>query len=71
MVTRESESREEEKVRNLTLYREFQAQHQEILRHKWLESEKVGHDIGFEKALVDWMVHHRAGWKLGRQGKKS
>ena len=27
----------------------------EINRYKWLESEKAGHDIGFEKAARDWI----------------
>ena len=34
----------------------------EIDRHKWLESEKQRHDIGFENALVDWIDKHRLGW---------
>ncbi len=34
------------------LYREFLAEREEILRHKWFQSEKAGHDIGFENALV-------------------
>lgn len=51
------------------LYQEFLAEREEILRHKWLESEKVGHDIGFEKALLDWIVNHRAGWRALRQSK--
>ncbi|HCV98602.1 MAG TPA: hypothetical protein DGJ56_04820, partial [Verrucomicrobiales bacterium] len=35
----------------------------EILRHKWLESEKEGHDIGLERALVDWVLNHRIKWR--------
>ena len=27
----------------------------EINRHKWLASEKSGHDIGFEKAAREWI----------------
>ena len=54
-------------VQNSTLYREFQAERQEILRHKWLESEKLGYDIGFERALTDWIVNHRAEWRRSRQ----
>jgi len=50
-----------------TLYREFQAELQEILRHKWIESEKLGYDIGFERALVEWITQHRAGWRRARQ----
>jgi len=34
----------------------------EIMKHKWIESEKAGKDIGFEKALVDWIDKHRVGW---------
>ena len=36
-----------------SLYQEFQAEREEILKHKWIESEKAGHDIGFELALTD------------------
>ena len=47
-------------VKNSVLYKEFLAEREEILRHKWLESEKAGHDIGFEKALLDWIVKFRS-----------
>lgn len=49
-----------------TLYREFLAERDEILKHKWIESEKAGEDIGFEKALLGWIAHHRAGWRETR-----
>ena len=54
-------------VQNLSLYKEFQAEREEILKHKWIESEKAGHDIGFDQALVDWMVNHRQAWRKSRQ----
>jgi len=50
-----------------SLYREFLAEKDEILKHKWIESEKQGFDIGFEAALVDWITKHRAGWRRARQ----
>lgn len=53
-------------VRNSMLYREFLAEREEILRHKWIESEKAGRDIGFEKALLDWVMKHRAAWRNTR-----
>jgi hypothetical protein len=56
-----------EMVKKSSLYREFQAEREEILRHKWIESEKVGHDIGFETALTDWIIKHRSKWRKGRQ----
>ena len=54
-------------VRNSTLYKEFLAERAEILRHKWIESEKAGHDIGFERALMDWIVKYRSAWYERRQ----
>ena len=60
-------SRGSELVRKSSLYREFQAEREEILKHKWIESEKVGYDIGFEQALTDWIVKHRAKWRRSRQ----
>ncbi|MGA1205216.1 MAG: DUF4032 domain-containing protein [Opitutales bacterium] len=53
-----------------SLYREFLAEREEILKHKWLESEKAGEDIGFEKALLDWIRKHREGWKALRKSPK-
>ena len=53
-------------LKNSSLYREFQAEREEILRHKWIESEKAGRDIGFEQALTDWIIRHRASWRKAR-----
>lgn len=54
-------------VRNSQLYQEFLAEREEILKHKWLESEKQGYDIGFERALLDWIRHHRTLWRQARR----
>ncbi|WP_269525047.1 hypothetical protein [Coraliomargarita parva] len=51
-----------------SLYQEFLAERDEILRHKWLESEKLGRDIGFERALLDWIRKHRENWRKSRKG---
>ena len=50
-----------------SLYQEFLAEREEILKHKWLESEKAGRDIGFERALLDWIRKHRDKWRAGRR----
>lgn len=50
-------------VKNSSLYREYLAEREEILRHKWIESEKAGRDIGFERALLDWIIKYRSGWR--------
>lgn len=62
-----SGTRDADLVTNSVLYKEFLAEREEILRHKWLESEKVGHDIGFEKALLDWIVRFRSSWRDKRR----
>lgn len=55
------------------VFQEYRAEHEEILRHKWLESEKLGYDIGMEHACLDWIAKHRNEWrqayrtKSGRQ----
>jgi hypothetical protein len=62
-----SASNDNDLLRNSSLYREFQAEREEILKHKWIESEKAGHDIGFERALTDWIIKHRSKWRKTRQ----
>ena len=56
-------------MQNSLLYRELKAEHEEVLRHKWIESEKVGHDIGFDAAQVDWNLKYRPQWRKHRQQK--
>ena len=58
---------DDEWVKNSSLYREFLAEREEIMKHKWIESEKARQDIGFERALTDWIVKHRAKWRKTRQ----
>jgi hypothetical protein len=36
------------------------AQIDEILRYKWIESEKCGHDIGELKAACEWITKYGA-----------
>lgn len=60
------ESSSADLLKNSSLYREFQAEREEILKHKWIESEKAGRDIGFEQALTDWIIKHRSTWRKNR-----
>ena len=43
-------------------YRVLKAEHEEIDRLKWLESQKVGFDIGIDHARWLWMIHHQDKW---------
>ncbi len=51
------------------LYREFLAERRAILENKWYLSERARHDVGFEKALLDWILNHRAKWRRDRNAK--
>jgi len=37
-------------------------QREEINRHKWIESEKAGHDLG-KVAVMDWISNNAAAWR--------
>jgi hypothetical protein len=63
----ESDQSSRDFVKQSSLYQEFLAEREEILKHKWLESERLGHDIGFERALLDWIRKHRESWRTARR----
>ena len=39
------------------------SQLEEIKKYKWIESEKAGRDIGWERAQREWIQRHFPGWK--------
>ncbi len=39
-----------------------QSQRQEVAKYKWLESEKAGHDIGWQRAFEEWLQFHFPAW---------
>ena len=43
-------------VKTTRLVRQWEDMKREISLHKYYESEKAGHDIGWERATVDWMI---------------
>jgi hypothetical protein len=40
----------------------FLQQREEILKYKWIESEKAGRDIGIEAAIREWLQKHFTLW---------
>ena len=54
-------------LKKSSLYQQYLAEREEVLRHKWLESERAGRDIGLERALMDWVLYHRTKWRKSRQ----
>jgi len=47
----------------------FQKQIEEIQKHRWIESERLGYDVGIQWAAEDWICKYaeafRAQWKGG------
>ena len=43
------------------------AEQREILKHKWLESEKAGRDIGMELAQKSWEEYHAEDWRKSKK----
>lgn len=35
---------------------------EQIMAHKWIESEKIGHDIGLKQATQEWIEDHYDEW---------
>jgi hypothetical protein len=62
-----SESDEAHPFERSAVFQGIKEERDEILRFKWLESEKARQDIGFEKALLRWVIRHRATWLEQRQ----
>ena len=54
---------------NSLIYKDFLEEREEVLKHKWLESEKKGYDIGYSTALIDWIIKYRSGWRNYRKNK--
>lgn len=44
-----------------------EAQKREIERHKWIESQKAGHDIGEREAIQDWVNKYAPVWRKERE----
>jgi hypothetical protein len=56
-----------DRLKDFSVYQEYLAERDEILKHKWIQSQKAGHDLGFEWALTDWVVKYRTGWRKWRK----
>lgn len=54
---------------NSLIYKDFLEEREEVLKHKWLESEKKGYDIGYSTALIDWIIKYRKNWRNHRKNK--
>lgn len=46
-------------LENTLLFKKYREEKKQIEENKWYLSEKAGRDVGWEKALLDWMLYHK------------
>ncbi|HSI82153.1 MAG: hypothetical protein ACAI35_00660 [Candidatus Methylacidiphilales bacterium] len=51
---------------NTPLFRRFLAGREEIMKYRASESARLGADIGWEKALLEWITRYRSEWLKAR-----
>lgn len=67
-LPRDAESRRI--LKRSLIFEEMNRELEEIEKLMWLESEKAGKDIGFEKAFFQWIYGHRNLWRSARMRKQ-
>jgi hypothetical protein len=55
----DSDNTEPFDISKTLLFKNATETEEEVLKHKWIESEKAGRDVGYEFARLDWMVRCR------------
>ena len=46
-------------IENSLIYKKYKEERKHIERNKWYMSERKGADVGFEKALLDWIINKK------------
>lgn len=46
-------------LKDSLLYKKYLDERKQIEENKWYLSEKAGRDVGWEKALLDWMLKYK------------
>jgi hypothetical protein len=46
-------------IENTLLYKKYVEEREHILKNKWFMSERAGCDVGYEKALLDWILNKK------------
>jgi len=46
-------------IEQMLFYKKYMEEKEHILRNKWYMSERAGKDVGYEKALLDWIINKK------------
>ena len=52
-------------IQQSNLYTAWLIEREQVLKHKWVLSERAGFDVGYHAARWDWDIHHRGAWISG------
>ena len=47
------------KIEDTLLYKTYRERIEHVLRNKWFMSERAGKDVGYEKALLDFIINKK------------
>ena len=46
-------------VETSLLYKKYIEDTEHIHKNKWYMSERLGYDVGMERAMLDWIIYHK------------
>ena len=46
-------------IKYTLLYKKYAEEREHIFKNKWYMSERCGQDVGFEKALLNWLINKK------------
>jgi hypothetical protein len=46
-------------VEDSLLYKKYREDVDHIHKNKWYMSERVGYDVGYERAMLNWLLYHK------------
>jgi len=53
----------EDVVNSSNFFKDYCMKKDQVMKYKWIESEKRGADIGLERAWLQWESRHYQTWK--------
>jgi hypothetical protein len=46
-------------IEDTLLYKKYMEEREHILKNKWYMSERSGRDVGYERALLNWLINKK------------
>jgi hypothetical protein len=46
-------------IEDSLLYKKYKEDTEHIHKNRWYMSERLGYDVGLERAMLDWIIYHK------------